>query len=296
MFRHHFTRLVYKPLLRCLRTLTHSHPHTHSHTATPPPTGPIKLISTHQSDTSDNEWSIPASPKAVSIGAVGSILQGRSRATGREGTPRRSSRLAALKAGTGTPEPATGLSKTDTASQQYSPSSSIQRAATPATSLDTDSHSAQAVRRRGNSGSVASAAPVSASGHIHGKGAQQVVVRGRGPHSTAAPGSTGRHRDPAWVHAVCVLAVFMASGLFHELTLMLFFGAPTGEQLAFFVLHGAVVLAERAAAPALCASRLVRRVPRWARVAATNVFLASSTLIFIRPWFRCAVRLLVCTM
>lgn len=40
--------------------------------------------------------------------------------------------------------------------------------------------------------------------------------------------------------------MFVASGLFHELLLLVNFGAATGEQLAFFLLHAAALLAQRA--------------------------------------------------
>ena len=46
--------------------------------------------------------------------------------------------------------------------------------------------------------------------------------------------------------AIPTVAVFVASGLFHELLLLVNFGAATGEQLAFFLLHAAALLAQRA--------------------------------------------------
>eukprot|EP00955_Chlamydomonas_euryale_P028366 298702-Chlamydomonas_euryale.AAC.4 len=46
--------------------------------------------------------------------------------------------------------------------------------------------------------------------------------------------------------AVCTFAVFIASGFFHEFLLWTNFGRATGEQMLFFVLHGAFVLLQSA--------------------------------------------------
>lgn len=49
------------------------------------------------------------------------------------------------------------------------------------------------------------------------------------------------------LQAVPTVAAFAASGLSHELLVHIFFGRATGHQLAFFMLHAAILMAQRAA-------------------------------------------------
>ena len=46
--------------------------------------------------------------------------------------------------------------------------------------------------------------------------------------------------------AIPTIAVFVASGLFHELLLFINFGTASGEQLAFFIIHAVALLVQRA--------------------------------------------------
>ncbi|PNW83708.1 hypothetical protein CHLRE_05g240050v5 [Chlamydomonas reinhardtii] len=88
--------------------------------------------------------------------------------------------------------------------------------------------------------------------------------------------------------SVPTVAVFAFSALFHESLLWINFGRPTGEQAAFFLLHAAILLLQRAgqaAAPRLAAA-LRSRLPRPLRCAACLTLLASTSPLFFAPWFR----------
>lgn len=123
------------------------------------------------------------------------------------------------------------------------------------------------------------------------------------------------------LRAVPVLAVFAFSGLIHELLLLCFFGAPTGEQLLFFMIHAVALLIEQAISQGSGpGSQQVQQQPSgqrqqaagktrgtvgvrktdspgagqaawgtamWlARVLIWNAFLGVTLILFMRPWFR----------
>lgn len=48
-----------------------------------------------------------------------------------------------------------------------------------------------------------------------------------------------------WSQALPTMAVFLVSGLFHELLLYINFGKASGEQLAFFMIHAVVLVVQR---------------------------------------------------
>ena len=69
-----------------------------------------------------------------------------------------------------------------------------------------------------------------------------------------------------------VFAAFLVSGVYHEALFVLPTGGAVGAPTAFFLLHGAAIIATRA--------RALRRRPALARVVAWAVFLASAPLFF----------------
>jgi hypothetical protein len=81
---------------------------------------------------------------------------------------------------------------------------------------------------------------------------------------------------------VPVYAVFLLSGLVHEYMNWAGLGRTTGHQLAFFTLHGGLLLAEGAVCAV--APRAARSAPAWAKMAAIHAIFLATAPLFTEPW------------
>nr|KAJ3408908.1 hypothetical protein HK105_003149 [Polyrhizophydium stewartii] len=121
------------------------------------------------------------------------------------------------------------------------------------------------------------------------KSASKTHAGGSKSGSSGARAAARRNRE-LWHTVVASMSAFALSALVHEYTVFVMLDRPTTlEQTAFFLLHGAITVAQVVVGRA-CRTALrfdpFARVPAWAFIVLNAaVFLATSPLFF-NPWFR----------